>query len=32
MTDIGNKNVFILIGVKNVGLMKITYHKKFHIA
>jgi len=32
MVGIGNEDVFILIRVENVGLIKITCLEKFHIA
>jgi len=32
IAGIGNEDVFILIRVKNVGLMKITCLEKSHIA
>jgi len=32
IVGIGNEDVFILIGVDNIGLMKITCLEKSHIA
>jgi len=32
IAGIGNEDAFILIRVENVGLMKITYLEKSHVA